>query len=50
MRDELHDEAEEGGRVTVARDGDEVTAVLTVLAGLADPARAGDEPDFAEDD
>jgi len=50
VRDELHDDAEEGGRVAGARDGDEVTAVLTVFAGLADPARAGDEPDFAGDD
>jgi hypothetical protein len=50
VRDELHDEAEEGGRVAGARDGDEVTAVLTVFAGLADPARAGEEPDFAGDD
>ena len=49
MRDELHDEAEEGGRVA-ARDGDEVATVLTVFAGLADPARAGDEPDVAGDD
>lgn len=50
MRDELHDEAEEGGRVA-ARDGDEVGAVLTVFAGLADvAARAGDEPDVAGDD
>lgn len=35
--------------MTWARDGDEVTAVLTVFVGRADPARAGDDPDFAGD-
>ena len=49
VRDELHDEADEEGRVAT-RDGDEVTAVLTVFAGLADPARAGGVPEVAGDD
>lgn len=45
MREELDDEAEEGGRVA----GDEVAVVLTVFAGLTDPARVRDEPDFGGD-